>query len=654
MAESSAKDEQPSSHPECPVVPGELLGNKYRIENVIGLGGMGIVVSAWHTELDRRVAIKFLLRSFANHPEASERFRREARAAARIRSEHVVRISDVSTLDDGLPYMVMEYLEGENLEALQAKVGRFTLPEVAAIVRQACDALADAHVNRIVHRDLKPPNIYLVHRNGRPPLVKVLDFGVSKSLALQTAPHLKITQNTMLVGSPLYMSPEQFETDKEIDTRSDIWGLGVLMFELLTLQMPFNGDSVPQIIRSVILGKRRPLEDINVDVPAEFEAVLDRCMAVQPDDRYTDVHELSEALRPFAGEARTWAERFEEHLQAKPAPALAYGPASGLETDRPSSARDAWYVPGDRSSEAPRADSLEDDDAPLPPIPKNQRWLMPLSAAVAFVGGLAFLFHGGDQSGPAHRDAADGDSRVAAAELPRSEPEAATREALAEHAPPPPPANAAVDELKADATETGVQARLKQVMRPPRPAGDLPASNPAREFSRAAMSPPSSEGTPSSAVVGRGTNPPLVSSPFVTARRPLPTSFELAASHDGVRGSIHSAPARFSERDGAGNDATPTEAPTSSVASAPSANPPLGRVGAPTDSPSTESSGRSDSAEPPPTEAPPEPPVSADEPVPAQKAGPGSSADSPPPGSGPPQAAPREDAPPPPSPSTPR
>lgn len=312
---------------DCPVSVGELLNRKYRVERLIGIGGMGVVVAAWHTELQQRVALKFLRRSFSKHPEAAERFRREARAAARISSDHVVRVFDVTTLEDGVPYMVMEYLEGETLQQLLETIGPLKEVEVAAIVVQVCEALADAHANQIIHRDLKPENVYLTHRTGRPPMVKVLDFGVSKSLAMNTSPQLKLTQASMLVGSPLYMSPEQLDSKREIDARSDVWGTGVLIYELLTRQVPFMGETLPQIIQAILGGHRRPLTDIKPDISADMEQIVLRCLASDPDDRFATVQKLAHALRPLAVVGDEWATRVEPHLVPSAADAGAYGRA---------------------------------------------------------------------------------------------------------------------------------------------------------------------------------------------------------------------------------------------------------------------------------------------------------------------------------------
>ncbi len=312
---------------DCPVAMGELLAGKYELDRVIGVGGMGVVVLAWHAELQQRVALKLLRESFAGHAEARERFRREARAAARISSDHVVRVFDVATLENGVPYMVMEYLEGQNLRDLLHKVGPLEEYEAASIVIQVCDALAEAHANQIVHRDLKPENIYLTHRPHRPPLIKVLDFGVSKSLASNTVPYLKLTPASMLRGSPAYMSPEQLDSKREFDARSDIWGAGVLLFELLTRHLPFQGETLPQLICAVLAGERTPLARYRQGTSPAMEAVLGRCLTPQPDDRFRTVQRLAQALRPLVLAHDDWAARLRPHLAPRAAQADAYGKA---------------------------------------------------------------------------------------------------------------------------------------------------------------------------------------------------------------------------------------------------------------------------------------------------------------------------------------
>ncbi|HEY3500068.1 MAG TPA: serine/threonine-protein kinase, partial [Polyangiaceae bacterium] len=215
--------------------PGQVLAGKYAVERVLGRGGMGVVVAAQHLQLFHHVAIKLMLPEVAANSEAVLRFVREARAVTRIKSEHVVRVSDVGTLDSGEPFMVMEYLEGADLGALLLQRGPLPIAEAAEYVLQACDAIAEAHALGIIHRDLKPPNLYLSRRADGSPVVKVLDFGISKA---QTAAGDAMTRTSALMGSPLYMSPEQMTSSRDVDPRSDIWSLGIILYKLVSGRLP--------------------------------------------------------------------------------------------------------------------------------------------------------------------------------------------------------------------------------------------------------------------------------------------------------------------------------------------------------------------------------------------------------------------------------
>mgnify|MGYP001062724726 FL=1 len=220
------------------VQPGDLLAGKYRIERVLGRGGMGVVVSAVHEALDERVALKFLLPEALANQEAVQRFLREARAAVKIRSEHVARVTDVGTLESGAPYMVMEYLDGVDLARYLESRGPLPVPEAVEYMLQACEALAEAHALGIVHRDLKPANLFRIERVDGTPSIKLLDFGISKVIAHQVA----LTQTSSMLGSPLYMAPEQMTSSKHVDARADVWALGIILFELVTGEPPFQGD----------------------------------------------------------------------------------------------------------------------------------------------------------------------------------------------------------------------------------------------------------------------------------------------------------------------------------------------------------------------------------------------------------------------------
>lgn len=274
--------------------PGQVLAGKFRVERVLGKGGMGMVVAARHIHLDDRVAIKVLLPEMIN-AEIVARFIREAQAAVRIRSEHVARVSDVGALDDGAPYMVMEYLDGQDLSQVLADRGALSVDEVVEYVLQACAALAEAHALGIAHRDLKPANLFLTRRVDGSPCVKVLDFGISKLISQDQA---ALTKTGGMLGSPLYMSPEQLTNSKQVDARTDLWSLGVIMYELLSGSPPFLGAELPLVIVNVLQGEVRPLYDCHL--PDGFEAIVMRCLARDRERRFQSVLELSEALAPFA------------------------------------------------------------------------------------------------------------------------------------------------------------------------------------------------------------------------------------------------------------------------------------------------------------------------------------------------------------------
>src|SRR5580698_8121411 len=204
---------------------GDILAGQYRVERVLGIGGMGVVVAAHHIQLDEKVALKFLLPDALGDADAVSRFAREARAAVKIKSEHVARVIDVGELANGAPYMVMEYLEGSDLAGKLASSGPMALDQAVSFVLQACEALAEAHVLGIVHRDLKPANLFLANRPSGPPVVKVLDFGISKSMGGESSGQL--TSTATIIGSPMFMSPEQLLSSKDVTPRSDIWSLGI-------------------------------------------------------------------------------------------------------------------------------------------------------------------------------------------------------------------------------------------------------------------------------------------------------------------------------------------------------------------------------------------------------------------------------------------
>jgi eukaryotic-like serine/threonine-protein kinase len=289
--------------------PGQVLVGKYVVEHVVGAGAMAIVVSALHKQLDTRVAIKFLRPEMLSKSDLVSRFRREGRAAAKIRSKHVARVFDVGELEDGTPFIVMEYLEGHNLAQVLEERGPMPVGETIGYALQVCEALAGAHALGIVHRDIKPANIFL-HSDGEADCVKLLDFGISKAVPGAGGNDLSLTQTVSLMGSPLYMSPEQLRETRIADARSDIWALGVVVYELLTGEVAFNAESITKLTATILEGSPKPICAFRPDVPAELESVIHRCLAKDMALRYQAVTDLARDLMPFASDdARGAAER---------------------------------------------------------------------------------------------------------------------------------------------------------------------------------------------------------------------------------------------------------------------------------------------------------------------------------------------------------
>jgi serine/threonine-protein kinase len=281
-----------------PVQPGEVLAGKFKVERILGAGGMGVVVSAMHLELDERVAVKFLLPQSIQGPEAAARFVREARNAVKIKGEHVARIIDVGRLENGAPYMVMEYLEGNDLSVQLAK-GPLSIEDAVDYVVQACDAMAEAHALNIVHRDLKPANLFLTKRSDGSAVIKVLDFGISKAQVPDTK-DAGLTKTSAVMGSPYYMSPEQMKSSRDVDSRTDVWSLGVILFELLAGRPPFQGETLPELLSAIMLDTPPLLNTLRLDAPPELAAVLTRALQKDRTQRYRSVGELAAALAPFA------------------------------------------------------------------------------------------------------------------------------------------------------------------------------------------------------------------------------------------------------------------------------------------------------------------------------------------------------------------
>ena len=283
------------------VSAGQLVAGKYRIDGLMGSGGMGVVVAATHLELDQRVAIKFL-RDVS--PDAIARFQREARLLVRLKSSHVARVFDVGTLDDETPYIVMEHLDGEDLATVISARQKLPVGETVDYILQACEAVAEAHALGMVHRDLKPANLFLAVGPGGTKTLKVLDFGVSKVLddrATGDTPRGgDLTHEGMSLGSPGYMSPEQITSARDVDERSDIFSLGALLYRLVAGTTPYRGKNAVSILASMATEGLTPVRTLAPEVPEEFAAIAERCLAQDKAARYPTVAHLAHALAPWA------------------------------------------------------------------------------------------------------------------------------------------------------------------------------------------------------------------------------------------------------------------------------------------------------------------------------------------------------------------
>ncbi len=313
---------------------GEILAGKYRVDRVLGVGGMGVVVAAHHLELDERVAIKFLLPAVLDHGEAVARFAREARAAVKIKSEHVAKVTDVGKLENGAPYMVMEYLDGSDLSAWLAQRGALPVEQAVEFVLQACEAIAEAHALGIVHRDLKPANLFVTRRPDGALSVKVLDFGISK----MTGPSgpgsgPAMTRTSALMGSPLYMSPEQMQSSRDVDVRGDIWALGVILYELISGAPPFVAETMTELVLKVVQGAApQPLGARRPDAPPGIQQVIFRCLERDRARRYESIAELATALFPYGPpRSKTSVERISGVLRASGLSASALAPPPSAE-----------------------------------------------------------------------------------------------------------------------------------------------------------------------------------------------------------------------------------------------------------------------------------------------------------------------------------
>ena len=328
---------------------GQILADKYRVDYQLGIGGMGVVLAATHMHLGTQIALKVLHKEMARGTIV-ERFLREARASAQLRSENVCRVSDVGVLADGVPFIVMEMLVGQDLQTVLRTNGPMPVHVAADYILQACVGVAEAHVAGIIHRDLKPGNLMWTQRPDGTTLIKVLDFGVAKA---PEGVDFSLTQTSNIIGSPGYMSPEQLKSSKDVDVRSDIWSLGIVLYELVSGKPPWNGESITELALRVAMDPMPPLVGVG-----PFETVIATCLEKDPAKRYQDLGEVAAALAPFAangGELAAATSRVLRGAKAVLPPAPQGGPpqspttlrgASGVISNRSAvTTKRTWKLP---------------------------------------------------------------------------------------------------------------------------------------------------------------------------------------------------------------------------------------------------------------------------------------------------------------------
>ena len=296
----SAHRPQTSRQPGTPLeLPntGDIVHGRYRVQQELGRGGMAAVLAAYDGVLERDVALKLMLPQLVTSREAVERFINEARSLAKLESPHVVRVLDCGRLKApmacaGLPFMVLELLRGDDLYTVAAREGGLSAERVVRYALQACAGLAAAHTQGIIHRDLKPENLFLATGADGQECLKVLDFGIARSHSRRT-----LTRGRVGLGSPGYMSPEQVQGGSAIDARSDVWGVGVVMYELLAHRPAFLGDDPQTLCAQTLTGEVAPLRELCPELPLAVVQVVERCLERDPARRFSDVEELAHALR---------------------------------------------------------------------------------------------------------------------------------------------------------------------------------------------------------------------------------------------------------------------------------------------------------------------------------------------------------------------
>lgn len=370
--------------------PGDIIGEKYRIIRVLGHGGMGSVFEAINERIDRHVAIKILHEKHASEDDINKRFVREAKSAATIGSNHIVDVIDAGE-ESGTPYIVMEHLEGDDLSTLLFKEGPLAPQRAVTLVIQACRGLEAAHRKGIIHRDMKPENLFVTSGERGEERVKVLDFGIAKFRGPKIDEETTLTETGVSLGTPMYMSPEQLRETREVDHRSDIYSVGVILYELLTGQLPYRPKSFAELIILMTTTTPTPLRQLRPELDPKLELVVLRAMAQKLDDRYASIIELIDALEPFTG------------IHTATVQSRGASDDESSKTDRPGEPIPRGWNKTTPVSAAEENDHLEDDavsadvfaqmalDSELQRPPWNKMWLViGIGGALVVVAILAF------------------------------------------------------------------------------------------------------------------------------------------------------------------------------------------------------------------------------------------------------------------------
>ena len=465
---------------------GEIIDGKYRIVRLIGEGGMGAVYEGENTRIHRRVAIKVLHAAVASQGEAVARFEREAQAAGRIGSEHIVEVLDLGALANGDRYLVMEFLEGEGLGNRIKARGRLSPAELWPIAHQLMVGLTSAHNAGIIHRDLKPDNVFLLRsRGGQPDFVKLVDFGISKFNQLSGDSGFSMTRTGAVMGTPYYMAPEQAKGSRDLDHRVDLYAVGVILYEALTGSVPFNADTFNELLFKIVLEEPKPLEQVDPTIDPGFAAIVTKAMAREPAHRFQTALEFQQALEQWG------AGRGHELASALRMPRPQQVSTAGMSV--PGQPTLGTGTPGTWAQTGARFDASLNQ----PPKKSNGGLYAALVVGLLVIAGGGFaavrVLGGGDKAAQATAEAASKTAAAEAAaqreklaelEAEKAKAEAAAREAEKVRADAE-KARADAEAEKAKATAAAASAagaakpRVAVAPRPARPAGAKEPAKPA-------------------------------------------------------------------------------------------------------------------------------------------------------------------------------